>query len=578
VKLVAIRALFIALMALVPLLWGSAANAQAIDARVKDAMKLIDLGNAKEAEFNLRQLVTAEPKNAEVHAGLAIADLDLGGIDGATQEAQAAFDIDRRNVLARVARGMVYGKQGKVEDALSEFHQALKLNDKEIGSYLAMSRYYISIDSLKVAEITLYRAQALNAQDVRSFFGLAELYERQHIPDLAISEYEQAVKIDPKEVTVHAKLAGLYFRTRRYNESAGEWLKIIRIDSTYPDAYYQIANLYFLAKQYPNAAKYATRYAQLRPNDINGQWLLARSLTETGQYKEALPALQAVSSNDSLRALSQLLLARSYFYSKDYPKALDIYKVSPKLGPSDMSSFGTILVMNGDTASGIEQYKKSLVDDTVRTAQQKLETQVAIVNLLYKLKRFEEAGDVFSAMGKANPSVDWYVSAGQAYAAAKKPDLAKQAYEKALAIDPNSLKVRMQMAMDEFYAGPASETALAAFDKLKSVAQARASADTVAIAEGFTGYHYAALKDWQKTVEHLAPSVKTLESTKSAFLPSFTLVLAESYHQLHEFDKAKEYYEKELKLDPDNEGAKKGLEYLKQPVPSEEKSPKKSKK
>ena len=174
---------------------------------------------------------------------------------------------------------MAYGKLGRVSDAIAEFKQSIKLNENEIGSYLALSRYYLSIDSLKTAEVTLYRAQAINGQDARSFLGLAELYERQRIPELAIGQYEQAMKIDPNNVTVHAKLAGLYFRTRKYNESAGEWLKITGIDSTYAPAYYQIANLYFLGKQYDVSRRYATRYAELRPADISGQWLLARSLT-----------------------------------------------------------------------------------------------------------------------------------------------------------------------------------------------------------------------------------------------------------------------------------------------------------
>ena len=554
------------------------ASAQATDARVKEAMKLIDLGNAREADFNMRDLVAAEPKNAEAHAGLALAELETGDIASAATQAQAAFDIDRKNILGRIARGMVYKKQGKTQDALAEFNAAIKINDKEIGSYLALSRFYIASDSLKQAEITLYRVQSMNPQDVRSFIGLAELYERQRIPELAIGQYEQAMKIDPKELTVHAKLAGLYFRTRKYNESASQWLKIIQLDSTYADAFYQIANLYFLAKQYPNAAKYATRYALLRPKDIAGQWLLARALTENGEYKEALPALEAVSSNDSLKALSQLLLARSYFYSKDYPKALDIYKSSSKLGPKDLSNYGSILVINGDTAGGVEMFKKSLIDDTVRTPAQKQETQVAIVNLLYKLKQFEGAGDMFMSMAAGHPSVDWYVSAGMAFNSAKKPDKAMQAYEKALAIDPNSLKARMQMALDRFYAGPASDTALAAFTKLEETAKAHNSPDTVALAEGFIGYHYASLKDWKETVEHLAPAVQTLETGKSPYLESFTLLLAQSYHQIQELKKAKEYYNKTLAINPNSEGAKKGLEYLAQAPAPEEKPTKKGKK
>jgi tetratricopeptide (TPR) repeat protein len=559
-------------LALLPfLLCAPGTRAQASDARVAAALKLVDLGNAREAADNLRQLTGQEPKNAEAHAGLAIALVNLNQIDQAAPEAEAGFDIDRRNVLVRIARGMVYGKQGKVQDALSEFNQAIKLNDKDVGSLVAISRYYLSIDSLKSAEISLYRAQALNDKDVRSFIGLAELYERQHIPELAIAQYTAAMKIDPSDESVHAKLAGLYLRTRRYNESAKEWLKVIQIDSNYADAYYQIANLYFLAKQYSNAAFYSARYAKLRPNDISGQWLLARSLTENGQYQEALPALQAVAPNDSLRALSQLLLARSYFYSKDYAKALDIFRSAKSLGPKDLGYFGTTLVVSGDTAGGIDQLQKSLVSDTVRIAHEKLETESAIGNLLYQRKDYEGAAKQFDQIAVQTPSVESYLSAGQIWSFAKKPDMAKADYDKALAINPNSLKVLMQVARDQVSINAGSDTALAVFTKLDEVAKASGSADTAAIAEGFLSYHAAANKDWKKVVEILAPAVQILEAGKSPYLVSFMLLLGQSYHQIQNLELAKKYYTKVIELDPENKGAKEGLEFLKQSAKSEKK-------
>ncbi len=544
--------------------------AQAHDVRVTSAMKLVDLGNARDAAEQLRQLIATDPKNAEAHAGLAIALLHLNQVPDALTEAQAGFDLDRHNQLVRLARGMVYGKQARISDALDEFHQAIKIDPKDVGAMVALSRYYISIDSLKPAEITLYQAQQLNNKDVRSYLGLAELYERQHIPELAIGQYEQAMKLDPTDEQVHSALAGLYLRTRKYNESAKEWLQVIHIDSNYADAYYQVANLYFLGKQYANAAFYAGHYVKLKPNDVYGQWLYARALTEAGQYEQALPALQAVASNDSLRTLSQLLLARSYFYSKEYPKALDIYKNAKSLNSKDLAFYGDALIVSGDTAGGLEQLKKSLVGDTIRTAQEKLQTQSAVGQLLYGQKRYEESAQVFAQIADANPTVDAYLSAGQIYALAKKPDLAKTYYDKALAINPNSLKVHTQMSLDAL-SSDSTDNALATFTKLAETAKAANSLDTAAIAEGFISFHYAARKEWKTAVDHLAPAVEKLEPTTSPYRVSFTLLLAQSYHQLHEFDKAKKYYEKTLELDPNNEAAKQGLEYLKQSAPGKKK-------
>jgi tetratricopeptide (TPR) repeat protein len=154
---------------------------------------------------------------------------------------------------------------------------------------------------------------------------------------------------------------------------------------------------------------------------------------------------------------------------------------------------------------------------------------------------------------------------------AKNSDSTKYYYNKALSINPNSLKVRMLMSLDAL-SSDSTDEALATFDKLHEAATTAGSMDTAAIAEGFVAFHYAALKEWKTAVEHLAPVVDALETTTSPYRVSFTLLLAQSYHQLHELDKAKKYYDKTLELDPNNEGAKQGLDYLKQAPSGKKKS------
>ena len=85
------------------------------------------------------------------------------------------------------------------------------------------------------------------------------------------------------------------------------------------------------------------------------------------------------------------------------------------------------------------------------------------------------------------------------------------------------------------------------------------------------GYHYAALKDWKSAIAQLQPSVDVLEKTNSPYRASFMLLLGQSYHQLQDLDKAKEYYDKVLAIDPENAGAKQGLDYLKGAPPAGEK-------
>lgn len=555
------NSLFIALLTLASFAASSRSYGQASDARVKSALRLLDLNNTRDAISSMHTLTQQEPKNAEAHAALALAYLAAANPQQAATETATAYDLDRKNVLVRVARAAVAGAQKRVNDAISEYYQAIKLNDKEVGSYLALSRYYISIDSLKPAEIMLYRAQSMNDKDVRPFLGLADLYERQHIPDLAIKQYEQAKKLDPSDVTVMAKLAAMYLRGKHYNESINEWLHIVKVDSTYPDSYYQIANLYFLDGDYAQAAQYAEKYTQLRPEDIDGAWLTARALTETGQYQKAMPYLEKLQANDSLTALSAVLRARGYFYSHDYQKSLDIFKTATNMSPMDYDIYGKALIVTGDTAAGIEQLKASLVNDTVRKPEVKTAEQTLIGQMLYAQKRYADAAKIFESMADANPSPEYYLTAAEVYSMAGQQDQANAMYDKALAKDPTSLKVLMSKARAESKDLGAQKT-FDAWQKLIDAANAKNDDTTAAIGYGWQGYYHATHKDWKKAVDVLEKAVKCLESTKSAYRESFNLLLAQSYHQLMNVKKAEEYYNRVLALNPNNKDAKQGLELL----------------
>lgn len=541
----------------------SAANAQTADP-VKHGLQLIELGNPDAAVAELKNTVAANPKSADAHAAYAIANIAVNNVAVANTEAQAAFDLDRRSVLARTARAMVYGKQGNVSDALKEFTQALKLNDKEIGTYLALSRYYIAIDSLKPAEVMLYRAQSVNDKDVRSYLGLAELYEKQRIPDLAITQYESAKKLDPNDVTVMAKLGALYFRTRRYNESINEWIKLLRVDSTYSDAYYQVANMYYLGEQYANAAGFAEKYVLLEPNSVQGNWLLARSLTEIGQYQKALPALEKVAGNDSLKALSQNLLAKSYFLSKDFPKAMSIYKQANALTAEDLDYYGRSLLLTGDTTQALEKLKLSLAStDTNRKESAKDQTRQIIVSILYQQKKYDEAAEMFKQMAQTKPTATIYATIGQMLAAAGKTGEAADYYQKAMTLDPNTLKT--QLLLGQLYTQnkdtwpQMKET----FQKLEATATSMSKMDTAAIAQGYLGSYYLQNKQYDNAEQSLEKSVKALDE-KSPYLTSFDLTLAQTYHFEKKYAKATEYYNKVLQRDPNNKTAQDGLKLLKQ--------------
>jgi tetratricopeptide (TPR) repeat protein len=533
-------------------------RSQAKDPKVRRALQQLDLGAPKKAIDELKKIIAESPKNAEAHAALALAYLDNKQVDLAATSAQAAFDIDRKVVLARIARAAVYGRQGNHKDALKEFEQAIKLDDKDVTPQLAKGRFYLEVDSVKRAEQTLLLAQSINDKDVRSYLVLGEVYEKQRIKDLAISQFEEAKKLDPNDVSVRARLAALYFRNRQYTESINEWIGLARIDSTFSQAFYQIGRLYFLAEQYPNAIPVLQKYTVMEPDDINGFWLLAQALTENNQFQQALPALEKVAQDDSLKAMSELLLAKSYVYSKEYPKALEIYKRGKNLAAGDYDVYARALVMSKDTAAAIDMFKKSLVNDTDRSEKARTDGRRTLATLLIGQKRFSEAADVFIEIATKSPTVDNWGTMGYIYGQAGDEAKALEMYDKALAIDPNHVKTLL--AIGNLYAkDPTSPKMKEAFERAAKAAQATGNKDGEGQAEGWIGYHIYSLKNYAEAIPHFLKA-ETLLDAKSPYLTNFLLMLGASYHYQKDYKNAEKYYKMVLERQPDNKSAKDALE------------------
>lgn len=536
-------------------------RSQAKDAKVKRAMQQLDLGGTRQAIDELKKIIAESPKNAEAHAALAIAYLQNKQVDLAAASAQAAFDLDRKSVIARIARAMVYGRQGNHKDAIKEFEQATKLDDKEISTQLELARYYLSLDSTKQAEVMLYRAQAINEKDVRPYLGLGELYEKQRSRDLAISQYEEAKKLDPNDVTVRAKLAQLYFRTRQYNESIAEWMNITKIDESFSEAYYQIGYLYFLADQHANAAKAFQTYTEKEPDDILGYWMLAQALTENNQFQQALPALQKVAQNDSLKQKSQVLLAKSYTFSKDYAKAIEIYKGQQNMAPGDYDAFGRALILTGDTTGAIDVLKKALVNDTDRVETAHVATVKLLSSMLLATKRFAESAQVYDELVRKTPSVENYQALGYIYAQGGQESQALAAYEQGLAKSPDNLSILMSIG--SLYATePGSVKMKDAYERAAAAALKAGNKDIQGQAEFWVGYHFYSAKDFKSAIPRLTKATTLLPET-SQYYTNLALVLAVSYHQEQDVPNAKKWYQEVLKRDPKNKTAKEQLDNLK---------------
>ncbi|MBS1903103.1 MAG: tetratricopeptide repeat protein [Bacteroidetes bacterium] len=563
-RIVRISTLIIALST--GLLITAAAYSQSVTDKISKSLKLIELGNTKQALADLQQLAAANPKSADALGALSMAMIEAGKpLPDIEKQLATAYDIDRKSIYVRIGRGQLFGKQEKREDAVKEFRAALKLDDKNIVTYLALARYYLAVDSLKAAEVTLYQAQGVSANDVRPYLGLAELYEKQRITVLAIQQYEQAKKLDPNDISVLAKLAGLYYRARKYDESINEWIKITKMDSSYSPAYYEVAWIFFRSRQFANAAKYAEKYHELDPTDMDGTWLAAQALSESGQYQKALPYLEQSSSVDSLKGSAQNYLARSYFFSGQFDKAIEIFKQAKNLTPYDLYYWGYSLISKGDTVDGIAKWKESFVGDTIRKKDEKTKVYQQIISLYSSMKRWGDAAETYKELNTLEHSSDNLIKAGQLYVFGKMYDSARSVFTLVLQKDPKNVNGMIGLADVDMAQESTLKDAESLLDQAAALATTKESQEMVGEAYARLGLAYYTAKNFDRCILMLeSQHAQKYLSASSPYMINIYKVLGGGYLQLKKYDKAEEAFKKALQINPKDEDAKKGLDFIKQ--------------
>jgi Tfp pilus assembly protein PilF len=107
----------------------AAASASSSDTpvtHIRRGRQELSAGHADAAEKEFRAVLTADPRNAAAHRGLAEIDRRQGKVDDAVKELQASLEA-RDSAVVRMTLAKIYLEQKRPDLARAEVEKALKL-------------------------------------------------------------------------------------------------------------------------------------------------------------------------------------------------------------------------------------------------------------------------------------------------------------------------------------------------------------------------------------------------------------------------------------------------------------------
>jgi tetratricopeptide (TPR) repeat protein len=484
------------------------------------------LEDYKEAEKSYRKGLTINSSCSECNIGLGKLELDKGNTTEAEKYFDAAIRADKRSSTpyGLVGDAYLYSKKPNASKAIEYLTQARDLDPK-------IARYWAHLgDAFQLAgdngeAVTHYeRAVEKDPTNAEAYISMARIWARAQQVDLAIPHLEEAISLSPNDARPIKDLYELYIRERKYDKVVPLLEKYITLIGTDIDAKVRLVKfLTFQAKDFDRAIeegekllpKYSEQYTIYR-------WLAWSYAGKAKQIEEDKTLDNAVA--DSLAKMN---------YEKAYENSKKLFE-----------------------ALGKDDSRKAFSEDYEFWALSAL-----------KLGLVDEAAHVYRKYLEFDPS-----KAPDIYGMLAKTYFDSTNYTQAVAYYNRKLELKPLTNADEYYLGLSHyysnqfEQADTSFAKVLRATPNFASgyfwrariADKIDSSEVKI---YLAKPFYESYIEYAGVDP---ERNKRSLLEAY-YYLAYYWAQQEDYEKAKEYFNKMLAIDPENKTALENLEILKNP-------------
>lgn len=168
------------------------------------------------------QLMKIGDGSPEYHLFVGKYHLNLGQLDDALKEFQAAAEANPKLPFVHFNLGLTYLKKQEYENARSEFWKDAEI-EPDLGlNYDQLGDVYWLLQQDSKAEDSYRAALHRDPRLVNSRLGLAKIYQRQKKYSQALIEADAAKKIDPERTDVHYLRGRLLLQMGRKEESKKE--------------------------------------------------------------------------------------------------------------------------------------------------------------------------------------------------------------------------------------------------------------------------------------------------------------------------------------------------------------------
>ena len=396
----------------------------------------LDGGSPVRAAAFLAKASELAPKNDQNRIRLARCYLAIGRFADASKEALKVLEQTPDNGDAIIA--LTEAARSKEDIQTAEQHLEKYPKKDDISFHLASANLFLSSGDLAAAEKALRQALSVNPNSSAAHMALGDLYLLKKDQKQAAAEFKKAAELAPVRSIERLKYAAFMSAVGDTGETRRISTEMTKQAPDYLPGWTLLAELAFKDKKYDEALSLLENVFSRDPEYIDGHRLESQVLLAKGDTKKAIQVLERLDQTYSDTPLIKYELARAYLKNSNMNQAKVTLDQAILISPNYADA--VLLLAEINLRSG---HSEAVIEPMTRLLKRNPELRSAALLLAAaygSLDRFDDAAVITGEQARLAPrDPQAQMAFGLTLRQAKRNDEARQAFEKAAGLAPDSL-------------------------------------------------------------------------------------------------------------------------------------------
>uniref|UniRef100_A0A668AUG3 DnaJ homolog subfamily C member 3 n=1 Tax=Myripristis murdjan TaxID=586833 RepID=A0A668AUG3_9TELE len=318
-----------------------------VESHLEMGKKLLAAGQLADALSHFHAAVDGDPKNYMAYYRRATVYLAMGKSKSALPDLSRVIELKPDFTSARLQRGNLLLKQGKLDEAESDFKKVTCVWD--VASRELRAECFIQMGEMGKAISDLKAASKLKSDNTKAFYKLSTIYYNLGDHEMSLNEVRECLKLDPdhkqcyshykqvKKLNKQIQSAEELIQEKRYEDAVSKYEAVMK---TEPNVHHYSLHAkericHALSQQASRAVSVCSEVLQSDPENVNALKDRAEAYVQEEQYEEAIKDYETASQHsENDRQIkeglerAQRLLKQSQ--KRDYYKILGVKRTAQK--------------------------------------------------------------------------------------------------------------------------------------------------------------------------------------------------------------------------------------------------------